>query len=112
MKEIKFKFYYKNKFLEILSLKQIAEKCEFHWADDVAVCQFTGLKDKNGKEIYEGDIIKDKNTIYKILFDDGSFWAEDFNTDGATEMLSGYFIKKLKGKVVIGNIYENKDLLK
>ena len=63
-REQKFRFYHKGILLEELTLKQIAEKCDFKWADDVIVCHYTGMKDNNkneknnyeGEEIYEGDI--------------------------------------------------------
>ena len=75
--------------------------------------QYTGLKDKNDKEIYEGDIVShwegvhhSKRIINSVVeFQDGAFIpiAEEFYCDYRTEI--GNF-------TVIGNIYENPELLK
>jgi uncharacterized phage protein (TIGR01671 family) len=83
------------------------------------IMQFTGLKDKNGKEIYEGDIlnlhypivgldIKDEylSLIVVINFDGGSFW---FNGGGYTDC--NWHFYNSEDREVIGNIYENPELL-
>ena len=77
--------------------------------------QYTGLKDKNCKEIYEGDIVKNSiNDILEVV------WNEDrccFDMRGRYE--KSHIIKQLDCDIVIdlsveviGNIYENPELLK
>ncbi|MBG9837932.1 MULTISPECIES: YopX family protein [Bacillus cereus group] len=83
------------------------------WIDgeNVHLMQYTGLKDKNGKEIYEGDIIRnDRGTILKVPFVDGAFYAE------GTDALSKQYVFSVLSDFsswseVVGNIYENPELL-
>lgn len=66
--------------------------------------QFTGLLNKDGKEIYEGDIIKDvQGDIREIIFDGGGYWCKYPNGDR--------FMPSEKFREIIGNIYENPELL-
>ena len=74
--------------------------------------QFTGLKDKNKKDIYEGDIIAsygkglEEDEIFTIVFAEYSFMAESLSRR------TGYALRLINSCKLIGNIYENPELLK
>lgn len=74
------------------------------------VMQYTGLKDKNGKEIYEGDIV----IIGKSLIEEIK-WLDESNWIGEKCPVNGWVnhgsIYKQKPEI-IGNIYENPELLR
>ena len=80
--------------------------------------QYTGLFDKNGKEIYEGDILSGKNHPYQVIFCYGSFdinWPPCCNHCAKGDASHGSLYEYLaceEGMEVIGNLYENPELMK
>jgi uncharacterized phage protein (TIGR01671 family) len=92
-----------------------------HIQNHIQLSQFTGLKDKNGKEIYEGDIIHrvdkfEPKGAHVVVF---AFGAFHLSPDGVAIPYNLYPVKagfqsggSLVSAEVIGNIYENHDLLK
>lgn len=82
------------------------------WTKDLELMQFTGLHDKNGKEIYEGDVVMRTNhpkQTYVIEFHTGSFWLACVGEVLGVNTMS-YWASKA-GFEVIGNIYESPELL-
>ena len=76
----------------------------------LVVMQYTNLKDKNGKEIYEGDKLhnpNDKELYYEVFWDEkeGAWSLGDDGTNLAKYGLNEFW-------EVIGNIYENQELIK
>lgn len=77
----------------------------------IELMQYTGLKDKNGKEIYEGDILRGLTV--------GNFWVQwkdksaCFGIGDLSENIPlKYYLEDILNEVeVIGNIYENPELL-
>ena len=82
--------------------------CDEYNFDDVALMLNTGYKDKNGKYIYEDDIVKDDVGIYTIKRSEGYKIVSIGNRKGYL-FLDESRCKEIE---VIGNIYENKELLK
>ncbi len=86
---------------------------------DGIIMQYTGLKDKNGKEIYDGDIVNYSNTLLEIgigiieaFFDTTNFhcrWVSQ-NTEKPSIYTSTDYLGCPSEIEVIGNIYENPEL--
>lgn len=106
MKELKFRAWDGKKMIEDVipaSETSIIELFEYEWQETEVktVEQYTGLKDKNGKEIFEGDLVAyEKDNIASVRFEYGGFYpfVEPYNDFGCP---SGKEVE------VIGNIHES-----
>lgn len=140
MREIKFRAWDKEKSMMLTSTNQYGEDepnvvfsqssagaftrlwealVRFSESDRFELMQYTGFKDKNGKEIFEGDIItcikfvggKELHSSGKVLHNEPSrmfrseFYIEELKTD---KKLDGMLASDME---IIGNIYENPELL-
>ena len=116
MREIKFRQFIDGKYHYWGFLKRgcfigsARESDKGSWAESM---QFTGLKDKNGKEMYEGDMVYfiefEKKRL--VVFYEGCFW---FTTelDMSKESPRHPAFMNCGSYEIIGNIFENPELLK
>lgn len=110
-REIKFKVWDNvDHFHGPFDLQDLQSPRRAEWTSDCPVMQYTGLKDKNGREIYEGDILSllahgSRNDLAEVRWSECGWWAA-FQND-ATRRLYPACIQS----EVVGNIYEHPNLL-
>jgi uncharacterized phage protein (TIGR01671 family) len=145
MRNIKFRAWEKN-LKEIIPVnnidfasRMINTGSAWRLFDEIELMQYTGLNDKNGNKIYEGDIVRREFEIGRIIIDPLSLGAEDYEIEDSGYFIGvvsfrpseGYVLNKCKKfndedelqskksgvklyanrAEVIGNIYENPELL-
>lgn len=131
MREVKFRAWDGERLRDVWSMGWVEGEMDYIGtpkyngpAEDCELMQYTGLKDKDNKEIYEGDIVLLKNefTTWKgtVVFDEGAFklsikhsWGTSVEHFNKTNVFSdmGARIQLNNIYLVVGNIYENPELL-
>lgn len=123
MREIKFRAWVKEKkaIFEVILIDYVTKKVTYllervgHLLsirdakfNDIEFMQYTGLKDKNNKEIYEGDIIKFLNGIFEVIWcnEKASFMLKNKEYK---EFLN-FIYENNNGMEIVGNIYQNLEL--
>ena len=89
---------------------QFADTWDFPVDEQFELMQYTGLKDKNGKEIYEGDIVAFRDRKGELRKGFEVKWGAIMGEQGVYGF--GFDIANTEKVEIIGNLYENKELLK
>lgn len=106
MREIKFRFWDKR-------LKKMVYRHPLNYDfahPEITPLQYTGLKDKGGKDIYEEDILRTPSgAAQSVIWVDGSGFMTEYSVGGQNKRTRYGIVPAMKE--VVGNIYENPELL-
>ena len=108
MREIKFRAW-NDETMSMVRAK-LVENESLNFVDErgFTLSQYTGLKDKSGKEIYEGDVVRNPDDepqiIDKVVWKHNGWVLQSFKDDWDTSSITSNLI-------IIGNIYENPELI-
>ena len=110
IQELRLDYLPEGNVLACVGNKDIPHRFDIVWPfSEIELMQWTGLQDKNGCDIYDGDIVKDflgNSFIVRWIASDARFgW---FQTSSKLECVFKFFDENLRKYNVIGNIYELK----
>lgn len=108
-----FSVYHKND----VCVGQYGNEVGIHEVDSSTICQCTGLKDKNGQPIWENDICDRKEEYPEIVKYNNGDWTLDYSYSKGKESgycycNLGFYALERKCVEVIGNVFDNPELLK
>ncbi len=111
MREIKFKIWNNrtnDMSIDSFTILDLMNRSKTFDVDDVIFLQFTGLKDKNRVDIFEGDIVKSSwSTVFLVYFDEHSCQFQAKLKNGLEREMDYFGINSFE---VIGNIHQNPEL--
>lgn len=112
MREIKFRAWdlYNKRMIELGDLETISVKKDLDFAN-YELMQYTGLCDRNGKEVYDGDVVTwgEYGERNQVVFKNGAFRIIQHSLNDISDVLGNLNYAECE---IIGNIYENPELLK
>ncbi|ORO39923.1 hypothetical protein B7729_02930 [Streptococcus oralis subsp. tigurinus] len=92
---------------------QLRDNGGLYWRHfrEVILMQSTGLRDKNGKEIFEGDIVQFSDSLYTVFYDikEGSYRLKPHDDRWVIDYMSNF--SSDESFEIVSNIYENKEYL-
>lgn len=99
----------------VVEQESVANSPDYVFVEHLVIMQSTGLKDKNGKEIFEGDIVRQVRT--QPITENETITGVVIMIEGAwlimndCEQLASYLWSETDENEIIGNVYENPELL-
>ncbi len=108
----------KDDFRVYVQPKIITSESEYEYVYEDTLGQFTGLTDKNGVKIFEGDVVRISEDYYdglhysgnEVYYSDGAFCVE-YETPEYDVTSIGFLVREGVEVEVIGNIYDNPELI-